>query len=163
MIEVKVSGLGKYLSTGQWLLLLQGERTARHLAVVISRADARAIALRLAKNRSRRPLTHDLIQDLIGTLGGQVSCACIDHVLSDGRLCAQLVIVIKGRRLYVDCRPSDAVALALQASMPIYVDETIMAEKGMVLQDQQQSVTPEEKEKLAPFAEFINELDLDGL
>ena len=163
MIEVKVSGLGKYLSTSQWLLLLQGERTVRHLAVVISPADAHAIALGLAKNRSRRPLTHDLIQDLIETLGGQVSCACIDHVLSDGRLCAQLVIVIKGRRLYVDCRPSDAVALALQASMPIYVDETIMAEKGMVLQDQQQSVTPEEKEKLAPFAEFINELDLDGL
>jgi bifunctional DNase/RNase len=163
MIEVKVSGLGKYLSTGQWLLLLQGERTARHLAIVISPADAYSIALGLAKTRSQRPLTHDLIQDLIETLGGQVSCACIDHVLSDGRLYAQLVVVMEGRRLCVDCRPSDAVALALQASVPIYVEEAIMAEKGTVLQNQHQRVSPEEKEKLAPFAEFINRLDLDGL
>ena len=68
-----------------------------------------------------------------------------------------------GRRPHVDCRPSDAVALALQASAPIYVEEAIMAEKGTVLQHQHQRVSPEEKEKLAPFAEFVNGLDLDGL
>jgi bifunctional DNase/RNase len=163
MIEVKASGLGKYLSTGQWLLLLKDERTARYLAVVISLADAYAIALRLAKTKLRRPLTHDLIQNLIETLGGKVSCVCINHILRDGRLCAQIGVVMRGRRLYVDCRPSDAVALALQASVPIYVEEAIMAEKGVVLQNQHQGVSPEEKEKLAPFAEFINGLDWDGL
>jgi len=163
MIKVKVSGLGRHLPTGQWLLLLKEERTTRYLAIVISLADARAIALRLANTRSRRPLTHDLMQNLIETLGGQVSCACIDHVLSDSRLCAQIVVAVRGRRLCVDCCPSDAVALALQASAPIYVEEAIMAEKGTVLQNQHQRVTPEEKEKLAPFAEFVNGLDLDGL
>jgi bifunctional DNase/RNase len=163
MIEVKVNGLGKYLSTGQWLLLLKEERTARYLAIVISLADAHAIGLRLAKTRLQRPLTHNLIQNLIETLDGKISCACIDHVLSDGRLCAQIVVAIRGRRLCVDCSPSDAVVLALQALAPIYVEEAIMAEKGTVLQHQRQRVSPEEKEKLAPFAEFINGLDLDGL
>jgi bifunctional DNase/RNase len=95
-------------------------------------------------------------------LGGKVSCVCIDHVLSDGRLCAQIVVAIRGRRLCVDCCPSDAVVLALQALAPIYVEKAIMAEKGTVLQNQQE-VSPEEKEKLAPFADFINGLDLDGL
>ena len=63
----------------------------------------------------------------------------------------------------MDCCPNDAVILALQASAPIYVEEAIMAEKGTVLQHQHPRVSPEEKEKLLPFAEFINELDLDGL
>ena len=163
MIEVKVSGLGRHLPTGQWLLLLKEERTTRYLAILISLADAHAIALRLAKTRLQRPLTHNLIQSLIETLGGKISCVCIDHVLSDGRLCAQIVVAIRGRRLCVDCCPSDAVVLALQASAPIYVEEAIMAEKGTVLQHQHQRVSPEEKEKLAPFAEFVNGLDLDGL
>jgi bifunctional DNase/RNase len=163
MIEVKVSGLGKYLSTGQWLLLLKEERTARYLAVVISPADTRAISLRLTKAKLRRPLTHNLIQNLIETLGGKISCVCIDHVLSDGCLCAQIVVAIRGRRLCVDCCPGDAVILALQASAPIYVEEAIMTEKGTVLQNQPQGVSPEEKEKLAPFVEFINGLDLDDL
>ena len=163
MIKVEVGGLGRYLSTGQWLLFLKEERTARYLAIVISPADAHAIHLRLTKAKLRRPLTHNLIQSLIETLGGKISCACIDYVRHDGCLCAQIVVVMRGRRLCVDCRPSDAVALALQASAPIYVEETIMAEKGTVLQHQQQRVSPEEKEKLAPFAEFVNGLDLDGL
>jgi bifunctional DNase/RNase len=163
MIKVKVRGLGKHLPTGQWLLLLKEERTTRYLAIVISLTDAHTIALRLAKTKLQRPLTHDLIKDLVETLGGRISCACIDHVLSDGRLCAQIVVAIRERRLCVDCCPSDAVVLALQSSAPIYVEEAIMAEKGTVLQNQHQRVSPEEKEKLAPFAEFINELDLDGL
>lgn len=163
MIEVKVSGLGRYLPTGQWLLLLKEERATRCLAIVISPADAHAIALRLAKTESQRPLTHDLIQSLVETLGGKISWAYIDHVLSDGHLCAQIVVLAQGHRLCVDCCPSDAVVLALQASAPIYVKEAIMAEKGTVLQHQHQRVSPEEKEKLAPFAEFINGLDLDGL
>ena len=163
MIEVKVSGLGRYLPTGQWLLLLKEERTTRYLAIVISLADAQAIGLRLAKTRSRRPLTHNLIQNLIETLGGKISCVCLDHVLSDGRLCAQIVVVMRGRRLGVDCCPGDAVVLALQASVPIYVEEAVMSEKGTVLQNQHQRVSPEEKKKLAPFAEFVNGLDLDGL
>ena len=163
MIEVKVSGLGKCLSTNWWLLMLKEERNSRYLPVGISPADAYAIALRLAKTRLQRPLTHNLIQSLIETLGGKVSCACIDYVLNDGRLCAQIVVAMRGHRLYVDCRPSDAVALALQASVPIYVEEAVMAEKGTVLQNQHQRVSPEEKEKLAPFADFINGLDLDGL
>jgi bifunctional DNase/RNase len=163
MIEVKVSSLGRHLPTGQWLLLLKEKRSTRYLAMVISLADAHAIALRLAKTKLQRPLTHDLIQDLIEVLGGKISCVCIDHVLSDGRLCAQIVVTIRGRKLGVDCCPGDAVVLALQASAPIYVEEAIMAEKGTVPQNQQQRVSSEEKEKLAPFAEFINELDLDGL
>ena len=163
MIEVKVHSLGRCLSANWWLLLLKEERNSRYLPVVISPADAYAIALRLAKTRLQRPLTHDLIQSLIETLGGKVSYACIDYVLHDGRLCAQIVVVMRGRRLYIDCRPSDAVVLALQASAPIYVEEAVIAEKGTVLQDQHEGVSPEEKEKLAPFAEFINGLDLDGL
>jgi hypothetical protein len=163
MIEVNVSGLGRHLPTGRWLLLLKEERATRCLAIVISLADAHAIALRLAKTTLKRPLTHDLIQNLIEALGGKISCVCIDHVLSDGRLCAQIVVAIRGRKLGVDCCPSDAIVLALQALVPIYVEEAIMAEKGTVLQNQHQRVSSEEKEKLAPFAEFINELDLDGL
>ena len=65
------------------------------------------------------------------------------------------------RRFCVDCCPSDAVVLALQSSAPIYIEEAIMAEKGTVLQNQHQRVSPEEREKLAPFAEFINGLDLE--
>lgn len=163
MIEVEVSGLGRCQSANWWLLLLKEERNSRYLPVVISLADAHAIALRLAKTRLQRPLTHDLIQSLIETLGGRISCVCVNDVLSNGRLCAQIVVDMKGHRLYVDCRPTDAVTLALQASAPIYVEEAIMAEKGTVLQNQHQRVSPEEKEKLAPFAEFINGLDLDGL
>jgi bifunctional DNase/RNase len=163
MIEVKVGGLGRHLPTGRWLLLLKEERTTRCLAIVISQADAHAISLRLTEAKLRRPLTHNLIQNMIEALGGKISCVCIDHVLSDGRLCAQIVVAIGGHRLCVDCCPGDAVALALQASVPIYVEEAVMVQKGAIPQNQHERVSPEEKEKLAPFAEFINGLDLDGL
>jgi bifunctional DNase/RNase len=163
MIEVKVSSLCRYLSANWWLLLLKEEGTSRYLPVAIGPADAHAIHLRLTKAKLRRPLTHNLMQSLIETLGGKISCACIDYVRHDGCLCAQIVVAMRGRRLCVDCRPSDAVALALQSSVPIYAEEAVMAEKGTVLPNQHQRVSPEEKEKLAPFAEFVNELDLNGL
>jgi bifunctional DNase/RNase len=68
MIKVKVSGLGRHLPTGRWLLLLREERTTRCLAIVIGLVDAHAIALRLAKTKLQRPLTHNLIQNLIKAL-----------------------------------------------------------------------------------------------
>ena len=109
-----------------------------------------------------RPLTHDLLKSLIDGVEGSVSHILVND-LRDDTFYAQIVIECNSQRIEVDSRPSDAIALAVRAKAPIYVAESVMERAGIMPSKDSESLTAEEEERLAPFRDFVDGLDLDDL
>lgn len=103
-----------------------GERT---FPIVIGYFEALAIDRRIKNFRAPRPLTHDLLNNLITELGGVLERVVIND-LRDGTFYARLGISLEGRDIEVDARPSDAIALASLDSTPIFVEEAVLDEAG---------------------------------
>jgi bifunctional DNase/RNase len=95
-----------------------------------------AVSINSAKNKEilSRPFTHDLFLDLVGKFSIKVHYLQIDS-LEDGVYYAQLVLSADHHKEYLDCRPSDGIALALRADVPIFVDETVLASAGQKTAD----------------------------
>ena len=103
---------------------VEGERT---FPIVIGIFEATSIDRRVKKLQSPRPLTHDLIVQVIENLGGELRDIYISE-LRDHTYYAKLRIRMNGEMVEVDSRPSDAIALAVTASVPIYVAEDVLEE-----------------------------------
>lgn len=116
---------------GAYALLLKEIDGNRRLPIIIGPFEANAIALELEGGRPPRPLTHDLIKNLIDNLSASVLEVVIDE-LKDNTFYAKIVLEIAGLTNEIDSRPSDAIALALRAKVPIYVNEIVMEEASFV-------------------------------
>jgi len=130
MIRVQVNQI--VLSNVGFAVLLKGIDDERTLPIVIGAAEAQAIALHLNKVKVPRPLTHDLMRNVLGTL----DCPLVRMEVCDlkgGTFYAKLVLNDRGSELQVDSRPSDAIALSLRFGAAIYVNESVMDEAGRVL------------------------------
>jgi bifunctional DNase/RNase len=111
-----------------------------------------------------RPLTHDLLKALITELGARVSHILVNDLRND-TFYAQIVMDSNGRRIELDSRPSDAIALAVRVHVPIFVAEKVM-DKAAITPDEEIGTTglsKEEEEKLSVFRDFVDSLDLDDL
>lgn len=113
----------------QYLQLAEGEEAqgARKLVMVIGRASAEEIERCLLGTEEPRPMTHKLLHDVISALGGKVVELEI-HALRDGTYFAELRLDRDGQLSRVDCRPSDGIALALRAQVPLFVSEDVWRE-----------------------------------
>ncbi|GAG23037.1 unnamed protein product, partial [marine sediment metagenome] len=110
---------------GGVLIVLKGEG-GESLVIAIGLAEATAIAKELQELEFSRPLTHDLMRDIVDTLGARVDRVEILE-LRDGTYYAELVIVDSGGQTRrIDSRPSDAIALALRTGSPVFADEQIL-------------------------------------
>jgi len=110
----------------QEVLPEESDRTPRVLTMVIGRGEAREISRLLRQVPSLRPLTHELLESILEKLGGELREVVI-HDLKEHTFFAELRIDHQGGSLAVDCRPSDAVALSLLASKPIFATEKVLA------------------------------------
>ena len=171
MIEMSIESIRVSLRNYQRVVILREKGSDRYLPIWIGAAEADAIAVRLQEHSVARPLTHDLLNNLIGEFGGSVQFVVINDLEND-TFYAKITVEHDGRTLEVDSRPSDAIALAVRAGVPIYAEESVLARAGVLLNadgepvdaaDQPPGVTAEELEKLSVFSEFIDELDLDTL
>ncbi|MHC5021962.1 MAG: bifunctional nuclease family protein [Planctomycetota bacterium] len=127
MIEVRVSRLVIVDDHQEQFIQLREaspEGNPRELTMVIGPSEAYAISYCLEGARPQRPLTYELAFQLIGALDGQLTEAVI-HDLREHTYFAELHIEHQGTTLRVDCRPSDAIALSLRGSSPIYVTENV--------------------------------------
>jgi len=139
MIPVKIDQL--LLSNMGFVVLLKGLKDDRTLPIFIGAPEAQAIAIKLEKVDVPRPLTHDLLKNLLDFLECRLLRIEVCD-LKEGTFFANLIVERDGLRVSVDCRPSDAIALALRVSAPIYVAEAVMDEAGRVMnaaQAEQQS------------------------
>jgi len=127
-VQVDILGLSvSQASTGAYALILREIDGVRRLPIVIGVPEAQAIANELEGIKPQRPMTHDLLRNVIDSLGGQLRDVSISS-LKDGTFYATLHFEFSD--LEVDARPSDAIALAIRCGVPMYVTEEIIAEAG---------------------------------
>ncbi len=173
MKELSIESIRLSLMNYQRVVILREKDSDRYLPIWIGPAEADAIAVRLQDVAVARPLTHDLLRNLIEQLGGRVAYIVVNDISND-TFYARIVLDVNGETMEVDSRPSDAIALAVRTEAPIYVEDSVLDRAGVVLEEENQPaevgsgpvertrpVDPAELERLGAFKDFIEGLDLD--
>jgi bifunctional DNase/RNase len=129
LIEMKVEGLLFDPRSSMYILLLKEVDGDGTLPIWIGKPEADSIALALGKVVTPRPLTHDLVKNIVDSLKVKVTKIIVTEILNNTYYA--LVCISDGKKeTLVDSRPSDAVAVALRASSPIFVEDSIMERKS---------------------------------
>ena len=124
-LEMKVRGLALDPLSNMPIIILKDEEDKRSLPIWVGIFEANAIALELEKIATPRPMTHDLIKNILESVEARVTKIVVTD-LKENTFYAVLHLQIGERELTVDSRPSDAIALALRVAAPIYVDEEVV-------------------------------------
>ena len=166
MVEMTVESVRINLQTSQRVVILKATKEERYLFIWIAHAEAYAIAIELQGTSSPRPLTHDLLKNIIVDLGAKIESIVISELIED-IFYARIILDVEGRHVEVDSRPSDAIALAVRAKTPIYVEESVLERAGVALEAAEEPITSksdpqkeEEEENLEAYRDFINTLDV---
>jgi bifunctional DNase/RNase len=167
MVEMTVESVRINLATQQRVVILKATKQERYLFIWIAHAEAYAIAVELQGTTSPRPLTHDLLKNVIGQLGAKIVSIVISDLIEE-IFYARLILDVDGRHVEIDSRPSDAIALAVRAKTPIFVEESVLERAGVTLEqgeEQQPSRKTEQKgedeqDNLDAYRDFINSLDV---
>jgi bifunctional DNase/RNase len=174
MIEVTVAGLGIAPPSSLPLLLLKERDGERVLPVGIGPLEAQAIVMPLQGVKPPRPMTHDIMVEIVSSLGVHLRRVEIVELV-ESTFHARLMVETGGVEKTYDIRPSDAVALAVRTETPIFVAEAVFDQAGIVApqvnemaEGAEGETSPEsrvevDESKLTPFKEFIESLDIDDL
>ena len=127
MVEMELFRLRIDDNRGDQLVILKEKKGHRLLPIVIGMFEADAIRLKIAGVELARPFTHDLLKNTIQELGGRLHRVIIDH-LDGGTFHAKMLVETSdGQKRMIDSRPSDAIAVALRAGVPIFVEEEVIS------------------------------------
>jgi bifunctional DNase/RNase len=177
MIEMVIDSIRVSLMNYQRVVILKEKMADRYLPIWIGPAEADAIAVKLQDVTVPRPLTHDLLRSVIDTLGATINSIIVSELKND-TFYAKIILTVDGGQMEVDSRPSDALALAVRAGVPIYAEELVLDKAGILLDKEtgkpltqegevggvggkDKKVSEEELKKMSAFYDFINTLDLD--
>lgn len=158
MIEMKVFGLALDEESQVPVLILKDAEEKSVLPIWIGAMEAMAISLALNEVKLPRPMTHDLLLRLIQALDAQVVAVNVT-ALTDGTYYADIELEVEGGIRRVDSRPSDAIALALRAKVPILVDETVLQQVAKESKDT--SVVAFSSDDADKWTEILEKFDLD--
>jgi bifunctional DNase/RNase len=154
MSEMRVVGVRVELPANQPILLLREAEGERYLPIWIGSGEATAIALEQQGVQPPRPMTHDLLRDVIRALGGKLKQVRITD-LQESTFFAELVF---DGNVRVSARPSDSVALALRVGVPIHAEESVLSEAGLIIPDEQEN----EVERFREFLDSVSPEDFRG-
>lgn len=188
MIEVEINSIRVSLMNQQRVILLKDLNDERYLPIWIGQFEAEAITLELRERRLlKRPMTHDLLKNVIEHMGGTLKYIYINDMRKEvyyGRL---VVEMDDGGTIEIDSRPSDAIAIAVRAKVPIFVDDAVMERHGIEpeedvdlgeeteadfgfddITDDYEDYTEAEldmidESQLSAFSDFVDSLDLGDL
>jgi bifunctional DNase/RNase len=151
--EMIVESVRVHMMSSQHVVILRDTAHDRYLPIWIGPWEANAIAMRLQGLTPERPMTHDLFSQTLAECGVTVKKIIVSD-LADDTFRARLLLQIDGREVDMDARPSDAIALAVRAGVPIFATDSVLDRAGVV---------PEgaEEEKLTVFRDFVNSLNVD--
>lgn len=151
--EMVVESVRVHMLSSQHVVILRDTAHDRYLPIWIGPWEANAIAMRLQGVTPERPMTHDLFSQALSELGVTVKQIIVSDLAED-TFRARLLLQIDGRELDLDARPSDAIAIAVRAGVPIFATDAVLDRAGVV---------PEgaDEEKLEVFREFVNSLNVD--
>lgn len=172
MIEVEIDSVRVSLTNQQRIVILREKDQERYLPIWIGLYEAEAITIALQDIQVARPQTHDLLKMLIQTLNARLIQVEVVS-LSDDVFYGNLILDVNGERRQVDCRPSDALALAARARVPIIVSEDVMRTASIIPEENlvdgegfgrdEEEFADLENQDLDVFEEFLSNFDLDDL
>ena len=125
LIEMTIKGLMLDPITNTPIVILKDRDSDRVLPIWVGLFEANAIALQIENVATPRPMTHDLLRNIITDLDGRVERVVVSD-LKENTFYAIVHLTVRGERVAVDARPSDAIALALRTRAPILVEETVI-------------------------------------
>jgi bifunctional DNase/RNase len=173
MIEMVIDSIRVSLMNYQRVVILKEKMAERYLPIWIGPSEADAIAVKLQGATVPRPLTHDLLHSAIDALGATVNSIVITDLKSD-TFYAKIILNVDSGQMELDSRPSDAMALAVRAEVPIFAEEAVLDKAGILLDKETgkpippegetgegKKVSEEELRRMSAFYDFINTLDLD--
>ncbi|GAB4579622.1 MAG: bifunctional nuclease family protein [Anaerolineales bacterium] len=173
MVEVTIDSIRVSLMSQQRIVILREAQAERYLPIWIGPYEAEAITIALQEVEVSRPLTHDLLNNVFRTLDAHILRVEVT-TLRDEVYFGNIVVEVNGKKLNVDSRPSDALALAVRAHVPIMVSRGVMEAAGIIPEENletsasQTETTPqytspeaeeEIEERLSVFEDFLNQLD----
>ena len=162
MIPVEVVGVRVEMPSNQPIVLLKEIEGSRFLPIWVGAVEATAIAFAQQGVLPPRPLTHDLMKDLLEQLNGSLDAVHLTE-LRDGVFYADLIVKTSTQQqLVISARPSDAIALALRTKSVILATEELLAEAGIEIPDEESSDANEEVERFREFLDQINPEDFAG-
>lgn len=150
MIELQLVGVRVELPTNQPIVLLKETDGERYLPIWIGAVEATAIAFGMQGVATARPMTHDLMRDLLEGLDVEVRRILITE-LKEGTFYAEVQMVNDGTDVSVSSRPSDAIALSVRLGVPVFANEEVLDEASIVVKD-------DEEQEVERFREFLEEV-----
>jgi hypothetical protein len=166
MVEVTIDSIRVSLMSQHRIVVLKELDVERYLAIWIGPDTAESITMELQKVSVARPMTHDLLRNVIRHMKGKVSHIIVNSLDSDV-FYAQIVLDVNGQSLEVDARPSDALALAVRMGAKIFVSDQVMntasirPELGLDMESDIDEGEEGVEENLDIFRDFVESLDLD--
>jgi bifunctional DNase/RNase len=154
MIRMTLAGVRVELPTNQPIVLLKEDEGERYLPIWIGAAEAAAIAFALQGVVTPRPMTHDLMKNLLEEVGAHVQRIEITE-LREGTYYANINMRMNGNAYEISARPSDAIALAVRVEAPIFADEEVLTDASILIPSDEE----DEVEKFREFLESVNPED----
>jgi bifunctional DNase/RNase len=151
VIELELVGVRVELPHNQPIVLLKERAGDRFLPIWIGGVEATSIAFALQGVVTSRPMTHDLMRDLLSNLEVSVDRIVVTE-LREGTFYAEIRMTSDGESVTVSSRPSDAIALAVRATVPIFADESVLEEAGIHIDEE------EESDEVEQFKEFLEQV-----
>jgi hypothetical protein len=159
MQEMVIYGVSFDLVGKQPIVLLKTADGNKFLPIWIGHPEAAAILMRLQSQAPPRPMTHDLVTDMLEQLGAQVIRITVTE-LRENTFYAQITVQQDGSEIEIDSRPSDAIALAIRADAPIFAADRVIEESAIEFEGEE--VSDEEiEEKVKEFKSFLDEVTPD--
>src|SRR3990172_668766 len=152
-----VEGIRVSLMNYQRVVILKEKEADRYLPIWIGPAEADAITVRLQEVSVARPLTHDLLRDVMDKLGAQVDYVVVND-LADDTFYARIIVSYNNERLEIDSRPSDAIVLAVRVQVPIYAEDAVLERAGVALDKEGQPI--EQRTGQEPMSKPVNKKKL---
>ncbi len=162
--KMEVAGVTVDPATKAPILVLRDEEMGRTVPIWIGIFEATAILSRLERVTPPRPMTHDLLKNVLESLGGRLEKVII-HDLRDNTYIAKLIIEVGDKLIEIDSRPSDAVALALRTESPVYMEEEIIEKSKVSVErvegefEGKEGESEEDKERWKKILEDMNPED----
>jgi bifunctional DNase/RNase len=157
-IEVKIRALMMDPNSGSPIIILKDIKSETMLPIWVGAYEANAIALEIEKIAPQRPMTHDLLRNLIIEMGASVERVVVTD-MRDNTFFAEIEMLANdGSKITLDSRPSDAIALALRADCPIYVSsEVIYASSNSIISEEDNSEEAENDESVEEWPDLIGD------
>ncbi|MER2598183.1 MAG: bifunctional nuclease family protein [Caldilineales bacterium] len=167
MVEVKIDSIRVSLMSNNRVVVLKEANGERFLPIWIGPFEADSITIELQGREVPRPVAHDLLKHIIYLLDAEVTRVLINDLASD-TFYARIILRSEGEELEVDSRPSDAIALAVRCSAPIWVAEHVMDRAAIVPEADARGETEgnfaaDADEDMDAFRDFVEGLNLEGL